>query len=122
MPRRIVKAVRSVKKFYGLGRYNIPKKKRGLRSARAATKATDRAGETDRTMRARGKISFSEFQRRSVKRAKRAAKSNIATEQKMKQLYKAHRTRRRATAGSGLVIVGTGGVTYRSRSKRKRQS
>lgn len=111
MPRRIVKAVRRVKKFYGLGRYNVVKKGRGLRSTRAATAESWKKKET-----------MSEFKARVDRGVAREVRHTMKRGRKAGQLQKAHQTRRRATAGSGLVIVGAGGVTYGVRRKRKRQS
>ncbi len=118
MPRRITKAVRKVKKFYGLGRYDVTAKKRPHRGGARGLAARRKRREVDVRARKTRTISGSEFQARLTRAQERGAKQDIRGRKKASSLRAAHMTRRGAT---GLVIAGAGGATYRSRSKRKKK-
>ncbi len=111
----IRRAARSVKKFYGLGRYDVLKKGRGVKSTRAAAKKHKEAKEP-------AGLSPLDSMRRKLRREERLSKSRVRTRKKAAQLSKAHRTRRKTTKRvTGLAAVGAGGATYLSRSKRKKK-
>lgn len=120
MIRRVAKVKRSISKFYGFGRYNVVKKQRGVGSAMRAQRSQMRHNKKDYERAARGEISGGKEFGRTERRWNRFAKRVGGVKWTGKKLHGAHRTRRQIT-GSGLVIVGAGGVSYGSRPKKARK-